>query len=295
MFIISKCRGESNLCRHTTSKKQKPCSYGDSATSHCKTHLAAKFFGSRHPHTLTQTHTVLHTHANTSTNTQKHTHTHTNANTHKNKHTYTHTHVHTHVHTHTHTHARTHTQPGRHTNIHRHTQTHTCKHRDSPIASHIRLHSMYICSHKVKKDGMWAQIHEKRMEDFENACNTWENVTLEMSWWEEIDKKRQQESTHITRQVGTHATHKSWSLRWGWVFLERTPIFSGIQFTRYFIEIVVMETTWFVGSKVNVILNRQTCGQGSSMAARSKRQVQEFIYFIRIWMMMIVYVQKIKM
>ena len=32
-------------------------------------------------------------------------------------------------------------------------------------------------------------------------------------------------------------------LRWGWVFLERTRIFSGIQFTTYFIELFVVETT----------------------------------------------------
>ena len=31
-------------------------------------------------------------------------------------------------------------------------------------------------------------------------------------------------------------------LRWGWVFLERTRILSGIQFTMYFIEIFVVET-----------------------------------------------------
>jgi len=62
------------------------------------------------------------------------------------------------------------------------------------------------------------------------------------------------------------------SLRWGWVFLERTRILSGIQFTMHFIEFFVVETKWFVGSTVNVILTRQTCGQRSSKAAESKRQ-----------------------
>jgi len=40
--------------------------------------------------------------------------------------------------------------------------------------------------------------------------------------------------------------------RWGWVFVERTRILSGIQFTRYFIEFIVVETKQFVGSNVLV-------------------------------------------
>jgi len=44
-----------------------------------------------------------------------------------------------------------------------------------------------------------------------------------------------------------------------WVFLERTQILSGIQFTTHFIELFVVETKRFVGSFVNVILTRQTC------------------------------------
>jgi len=64
----------------------------------------------------------------------------------------------------------------------------------------------------------------------------------------------------------------SWRLRWGWVFLKRTRILSGIQFTTHFIEICVVETKRFVGSTVHVILARQTCGQRSSKAAESKRR-----------------------
>jgi len=41
-------------------------------------------------------------------------------------------------------------------------------------------------------------------------------------------------------------------LRWGWVFLERTWILSGIQFTTHFIEFFVVETKRFVGSCVHV-------------------------------------------
>jgi len=47
------------------------------------------------------------------------------------------------------------------------------------------------------------------------------------------------------------------TLRWGWVFLERTRILSGIQFTTHFIEIFVVETKRFVGSFSNVILTRK--------------------------------------
>jgi len=61
-------------------------------------------------------------------------------------------------------------------------------------------------------------------------------------------------------------------LRWGWVFLERTRILSGIQFTTHFIEFFVVETKRFVGSFSNVILTQQTCGQRSRRAAESKRR-----------------------
>jgi len=66
--------------------------------------------------------------------------------------------------------------------------------------------------------------------------------------------------------------HPQYLLRWGWVFLERTRILSGIQFTTYFIERFVVETKRFVGSFVNVILKRQTYGQRSSRPAESKRR-----------------------
>jgi len=59
--------------------------------------------------------------------------------------------------------------------------------------------------------------------------------------------------------------------RLGWVFLERTQILNGIQFTTHFIEFFVVETKQFVVSSVNVILTRQPCGQHSSRAAQSKR------------------------
>ena len=49
-------------------------------------------------------------------------------------------------------------------------------------------------------------------------------------------------------------------------------ILSGIHFTTQFIDFFVVETKQFVGSFVNVILTRQTCGQLSSRAAESKRR-----------------------
>ena len=69
-------------------------------------------------------------------------------------------------------------------------------------------------------------------------------------------------------------------LMWGWVFLERTRILSGIQFTAHFIEIFVVETKRFVGSFVHVILARQTCGQHSSKAAESKRRALGKVFHI---------------
>ena len=66
------------------------------------------------------------------------------------------------------------------------------------------------------------------------------------------------------------------ALRWGWVFLERTRILSGIQFTTYFIEIFVVETKRFVGSFVNVIL---TCGQRSSRACGKQTPSDRKLFF----------------
>ena len=79
-----------------------------------------------------------------------------------------------------------------------------------------------------------------------------------------------------------------WPLRWGWVFPERTRILSGIQFTTYFIEILVVETKRFVSSFVNVILTRQTCGQRSSRAAESKRQMIGNYFSERICYMLLI-------
>jgi len=60
---------------------------------------------------------------------------------------------------------------------------------------------------------------------------------------------------------------------WGWVFLERMRILSGIHFTTHFIEFLLWKRNErLVGSFVHVTLMRQTCGQRSSKAAESKRR-----------------------
>ena len=63
---------------------------------------------------------------------------------------------------------------------------------------------------------------------------------------------------------------------------KRTCTFSGIQFTRHFIEFVVLETNQMVGSNSNVILTRHTCGQRSGMNAGGKRRALAFYFSVRI-------------
>ena len=77
-------------------------------------------------------------------------------------------------------------------------------------------------------------------------------------------------------------------LRWGWVFLERTQILSGIQFTTFFIKNFGVETNRFVCNFVHVILTRQTCGQNSSRAAESKRRALGNYFSERICYMFLI-------
>jgi hypothetical protein len=121
------------------------------------------------------------------------------------------------------------------------------------------------------------------------ACSEYQDNPLRTTPWnpacdpkimfrQRNDLKRTHIYLHLTGQPnrntkGTRQT--TWTirkLRWGWVFLERTQILIGIQFTTHFIKKFVVETKRFVGSFVNVILTRQTCGQRSSRAAESKRR-----------------------
>ena len=95
--------------------------------------------------------------------------------------------------------------------------------------------------------------------------------------------------SELIRAVATHSLCVGWSrLRWGWVFLERRRIPSGIHFTTCFIEIFVAETKRFVGSFVHVILTRQICGQRSSRAAESKRRALGNYFSRRICYMFLI-------
>ena len=64
---------------------------------------------------------------------------------------------------------------------------------------------------------------------------------------------------------------------------ERTCEFSGIQFTKHFIELVFAEANAVVRSNSNMILTRQTCGHRSSRVAGSKRRALAFSVSIQIW------------
>jgi len=77
--------------------------------------------------------------------------------------------------------------------------------------------------------------------------------------------------------------YNSHPLRQGWVLFKSMCVFSGIQFTKHFIESVFVETNEVVCSDSNVILTRQTCSHRSSRVARSKRRALIFYFPIRIW------------
>ena len=103
----------------------------------------------------------------------------------------------------------------------------------------------------------------------------------------ERGRKREREKER-ERERDRERERESGCLRWGWVFLERTRILSGIQFTKHFIENIGVKTKRFIGGDVNVILTRQTCGQRSSRAVleRSIEFVHtKLVYVLRIKML----------
>jgi len=100
--------------------------------------------------------------------------------------------------------------------------------------------------------------------------------------------RKEDQRTYIGWGIGLLFHHSRKVLRRGWVFLERTRILSGIQFTTHFIEIFVVETKQFVGNFVHVILTRQTCGQRLSKAAESKRRALGNYFFERICYMFLI-------
>jgi len=66
-------------------------------------------------------------------------------------------------------------------------------------------------------------------------------------------------------------------------FCSKTYIFAGIQFTKHFIECVLVEMNQLIGSTSHVILIGQTCSNRSSRVAGSKRRVHAFYFSVRIW------------
>ena len=74
-------------------------------------------------------------------------------------------------------------------------------------------------------------------------------------------------------------------LRQGWGLFERTCKFAGNQFTKRFIEFVLVETNLLFGSNSNVFLTLQACGHRSSRVAGLKRQALAFYFSVRIWYM----------
>jgi len=58
----------------------------------------------------------------------------------------------------------------------------------------------------------------------------------------------------------------------GMGIFKQTQILSGIQFTTYFMEFLVVETNRFVGSSVNVILTWQTCGNFRQKTCFARRK-----------------------
>jgi len=63
---------------------------------------------------------------------------------------------------------------------------------------------------------------------------------------------------------------------------KRTCVFSAIQFTRYFIEFVVVETKQIVSCDSNVILTWQACGQRSGITLGGKRLALAICFSVRI-------------
>ena len=71
--------------------------------------------------------------------------------------------------------------------------------------------------------------------------------------------------------------------RQGWVLFERTCVITGIQFTKHFIEFVLVETNQFCGSNSNLILTRQTCSHRLGRVVGSKRWSLAVYFSVRIW------------
>jgi len=72
--------------------------------------------------------------------------------------------------------------------------------------------------------------------------------------------------------------------KWVWESGPKIDPATGVSGMR-FIEFVLVKTKRFVGSTINVLLTQHTCGQRSSMSARSKRWALVFYFAVWIWYM----------
>jgi len=173
-----------------------------------------------------------HTHAHIYTHIYTHTHTHTYNLSLSLIHTRTHTHTHTHTHTRTHTHTLTLAHAYTYTHTHTHTQ------RVGTNCSTLQ--------HSAREGSMTRRKRNERVKRRMREVTRIYEINLHIV-----------EMTYIYIYICTshlyafisqmrvtclkHVCYFIWWLRWGWVFLERTRILSGVQFTRLFIEFMFVE------------------------------------------------------
>jgi len=161
-----------------------------------------------------------------------------------------------------------------------HTNTHFLPHKHTlslPFKhTHSLLHKHTVLDHTHKHTHSLSHTHR----------HTYSVIHTHMSWAGNIFQIKGMFSSREYLLENGIFSLSSW--RCGWVFLERTQILNWIQFTRHFTQFVVEETKRFVGSNVNVILTRQTCGQRSSMSAGSKRRALENYFYEQICHMFLV-------
>ena len=113
--------------------------------------------------------------------------------------------------------------------------------------------------------------------------------------------------SHIPYSLSLSHVNPHTHIKAGLGFVQTNVRIAGIQFTKHFIEFVLVETNQLFGSTLNVILNvrfaasrwqtwrsrwplnviltRQTCGHRSSRVAGSKRQALAFYFSVRTWYM----------
>jgi len=96
--------------------------------------------------------------------------------------------------------------------------------------------------------------------------------------------------SHIPYSLSLSHVNPHTHIKAGLGFVQTNVRIAGIQFTKHFIEFVLVETNQLFGSTLNVIhhLTRQTCGHRSSRVAGSKRRALAFYFSVRIWYMFLI-------